>query len=143
MVAVVFEPVALVKKAGMFPVPLAGKPTEGVLLVQAKLVAVPLMFMVFERSPLHIVCARGSTETFGFGSMVIVNVSISPGHVVTALKDGVTLKLAMIGCVPLFTAKKAGSVPDPAAGMPSAGWSLVQLLISAEPKNCTPLTPVP
>jgi hypothetical protein len=55
------------------------------------------MLIVFERSPLHTVCARGRTETFGFGSMVIVNVSISPGQVVTALKDGVTLKLAIIG----------------------------------------------
>jgi len=55
MVAVVFEPVALVKNAGILPVPFAAKPMEGVLLVQAKLVAVPLMLIVAVKSPLQTV----------------------------------------------------------------------------------------
>ena len=135
MVLVVLEPVAVVRNAGMFPVPLAANPVEVWLLVQAILVAVPLKLTVALKSPLQMVCVRGETATFGLGKMVMVKVSISPGHVVTALNEGVTLKLATIGCVPLFTAKNAGSVPEPAAGIPSAGKSLVQLLMSAEPKN--------
>ena len=73
----------------------------------------------------------------------MVNVSISPGHVVKPLKEGVTLKFATIGTVPLLVAKKAGSVPEPEEPMPNAGKSLVQLLMAEVPLNCTPLTPVP
>ena len=90
----------------------------------------------------------------GAGKIVIVNVSISPGQVVkcvdnvcytivTPLNDGVTLKCATIGAIPLFTAKKAGNVPEPDEPMPKAGKSFVQLLIAAVPENCIPLTPVP
>ncbi len=61
----------------MFPVPLAANPIEVLVLLQVKLVAVPLNVIAVVALPLHNTWSVGS-DTVGVGWIVIVKLSLVP-----------------------------------------------------------------
>jgi hypothetical protein len=107
------EPRFMAVKEAMFPLPLAAKPILVLSFVQSKLVpeTVPEKLMGPLAFPLH--CTKLVIAlTVGVGFTVMVKVFEVPGH---PLAVGVTVMVATIGVVPVFTAVNAGMVlePDP------------------------------
>ena len=112
-------------KAGIFPVPLAAKPIEGVLFVQSKVVPATLLVKgtTLHNWLLHNkMSATGSVV--GTGLTVMVNVLDKPSQ---ELAVGVTVIVAIIGENPVFKALKEGKFPVPEAVIPMLVKSLVQL----------------
>jgi hypothetical protein len=126
MVAVTAALVVLIAvNAGIFPLPLAPNPIEGLLFVQLKVepLTAPVKFIVLVIALLHKVWFAGCT-TLGVGFTVIVNVFGKPGQPVA---DGVTVIVAVSGALVVLVAVKAGIFPFPLAANPIEVLLLVQL----------------
>jgi hypothetical protein len=109
-------PVFVVAKDGIFPVPLAPRPMEVLLLDHEYVVDPPLLsvvkFTAAVVAPTHRTWSAGSF-TCPDGLTVIVNVCCAPTH---PSNVGVTVIVAVKGEVPLLVAVNAAilPVPDPA-----------------------------
>ena len=115
---------------GIFPVPLAAKPMDVVLLTQLKLTDPPVALVVkltaVVAAPLHNVWLL-TAFTLAVGITVMVNVVDGPAQLTPPLvKVGVTVIVAVTGAVPLFTAVKAAIFPVPLAAKPIDVFVLVQ-----------------
>ena len=115
----------------MSPVPLAGKPMDGVLFVQLYTITPPLTgevkLILAVGAPLHTVwLATGFTT--GGGLTVMVKVMGVPVQLTAPLVYvGVTVIVATTGAVVTFTAVKLAIFPVPLAASPIDGAVLVQL----------------
>lgn len=78
--------------------------------------------------------------TVGVGSTLMVKLCVVPVH---APKTGVTTIVAVTAVPPLFTAVKAAMLPEPLAGRPIDGVSLVQVKLLAVPANVTAVVALP
>jgi hypothetical protein len=116
-------PVLVPLKEGMFPVPDAGMPMDGSVLVHAKVV--PEVVLVKEvaatLNPLQTAMLAG-TVTLGVGFTVMVYVLAVPTH---PLADGVTVMVAEIVAADVLVALKEAMSPVPDAAIPIAGFELV------------------
>jgi hypothetical protein len=110
----------------MFPVPVAGRPIDGLSLAHVKLVAVPVNVTAVVVLPLQSSWLAIAVAT-GVGCTVIVNDFVGPGQV-TAPKVyfGVMVIVAMTGVDPALFAVNAAMFPVPVANKPIEGVSLVQ-----------------
>lgn len=115
-------------KEGISPVPLAGRPMEGLLFVQLKLVpaTAPVKLTAVVAVPGQNVWFAGCT-TSGVGFTLIVNVLTMPWQGPPLV--GVTVMVAVMGVLPVLTAAKKGISPEPLAGKPMDGLLLVQLKV--------------
>src|SRR5690606_16282771 len=103
-------------KEGMFPVPVADRPIEGVLFVQPYVVPVtaPLKLTTEVLAPLH--TARFERLVMsGVGFTVVLNVSGTPTQ---PLAHGVTIILAVAGVLDVLVAIYAGMLPLPVPERP-------------------------
>ena len=126
MVAVALVvPVFVAKKEGKLPEPLAGRPIAGLLLVHVKVVpaTVPEKLTAVEKVLLHRVWLLGAA-TVGVGLIVRVKILDVP---VQLAVDGVTVKVAITETICVLVGVKDAISPDPLAGIPIEGISLVQL----------------
>lgn len=113
-------------KAAMLPVPLAGRPIEGVSLVQVKLVLVPVKLTAVVVLPLQSSWLPIAV-TVGVGCTVIVNDFVGPGHVTAPnVYFGVMVIVAVTGVVPALVAVKAAMLPVPLVASPIEPVSLIQ-----------------
>ncbi len=109
-------PILEVLKLGMFPLPVAAKPIDGVSFVQSKVVPVTLPVNVIMplAIPLHFI--RLVIEfTVGVGFTVMLNVLDEPEQL---FADGVTVIVATTGVVPVFIAVNDGMVLLPEDAIP-------------------------
>ncbi len=112
--------------AAMLPAPLAGRPIEGVSLVQVKPVAVPLNDTAVVLLPLQISWLAMALTT-GVGCTVIVNDLVGPLHVTAPnVYFGVMVIVAMTGVEPPLIAAKDPMFPVPLEASPIEAVSLVQ-----------------
>lgn len=118
-------PIFVAVKAGIFPVPLAANPMEGVLLVHEKVVPAEelLKVIAFCRAELQ------STEllkvfTVASGLTVIVNVFAGPEQ---PLSDGVTVIVAVKTVVPVLVSVNGFIFSVPNVASPIAVLLFVQL----------------
>ena len=118
-------PVFTALNEAIFPLPLAAKPMEGALFVQAKDVPAtgPAKFTAAVGAPLHKVWFP-TAFTDGVGFTVIVNTIGVPGH---PLAVGVTVIVDVIAVVPPLVAVNAGIFTEPLAPKPMAVLLFVQL----------------
>jgi hypothetical protein len=119
-------PILFAIKAGISPVPFAGRPMDGILFVQVNVVPLNVGINVtpFVVSLLHTIWLAGSTARSGDGFTVIVNVLGVP---VQVRRVGVTVMVAVTGMIPVLTGKKERIFPVPLAGIPIEGLLFVQL----------------
>jgi len=115
----------------MLPLPLAGIPMEGSLLVQAYVMVPPvaglLKLIAAVDEPLHNTWLA-TAFTVTPGSTVMVNVVAAPVQLTPLyVYVGVTVILAIIGAVLPLVAVKAGISPVPLAGRPIEGSVFTQL----------------
>lgn len=112
-------------KAGTAPLPLPVKPMEVFELVQLKVVPGWLLLKTDAGMlvPEHTVELTGII-TLGNGLTVIVKLDAVPAQ---PLKKGVTVMIAEIGELPLFTAENAGKLPFPFDAKPIEEFELVQV----------------
>lgn len=137
-------PVLIAVKAGTLPEPLAAKPIEVVLFVQAKVVP-PVPEVKFEAGmlvPLQTVVLTG-TVTEGVGFTVIVYVETVP---VQLFAVAVIETIAVTGLDPALIAVKGGISPVPLAARPMDGLEFVHVkvapdvgLVSGVPATAIPL----
>lgn len=118
-------PVLVAVKEPMFPLPLAPKPMDVLLLVQAKVLpgTGPAKFTAAVGAPLHNVWLPTGV-TVGRGFTVIVYVAGVPEQ---PLAEGVTVMVEVMGAVLGLAAVNAGTVLLPDATRPVAVVLLVQL----------------
>ncbi len=110
----------------MLPAPLAGRPIEGVSLVQVKPVAVPVKLTAVVLLPLQISWLAIALTT-GVGCTVIVNDLVGPLHVTAPnVYFGVIVIVAMTGVEPPLVAAKDPMFPVPLEASPIEAVSLVQ-----------------
>lgn len=109
-------------KPGIFPVPLAPKPIEVLLLVQVKEppFGVLTKLVVATAPPLHTVIFDG-TVTVGVGFTMIVYVDGVP---LQPLAEGVTVIVATMGALPVLVAVNDGTFPVPLVPSPIAVFEL-------------------
>ena len=114
-VAVVL-PLFVTVKDGMFPLPVAASPIEGLSFVQLYVVplVVPIKFIGALGSPLQRNWFMGCIKLAN-GRTVMRNDFEVPGQL---LNSGETVIVAVTGEMPLFTPLKAGISPFPFAGKP-------------------------
>lgn len=118
-------PVFIATKDAIFPVPLAGKPIEGLSFVQLKLVPLTAPEKLMEPVAALLQTARSAgLTTFGVGFTVIVNVLGVPGQMPL---EGVTRIVATAFTLPALTAVKGGISPLPLAAKPIAGLLFVHV----------------
>jgi len=126
MVAVIgFAEVLVALKPVMSPEPLAASPMAVLLLVQvyvAPLVGL-IKLVAATDPPLQTVILAG-TITVGVGLTVMVYEDGVPGQL---LAVGVTVMIAEMGSVVIFTALKPAISPEPLANRPMAVLLLVQV----------------
>jgi hypothetical protein len=113
------EPVLVAVNDGILPVPVAGRPMDGWLLVHVKVVPATGQLKVIGAvvAPLQY-AALLTGFTIGVGLTVIVNVIGVP---VQPFADGVTVIVATTGAVPAFVEINEGIPPVPFAGNPIEG----------------------
>jgi len=109
-------PVFVAVNEFMFPFPLAANPMDGVLLVQPNEVptTVSTKLIAVVDAPLHNICG-GTGFKAGVGFTVMVDVSAAP---VQLLADGVTMRVAVTGAVPVLIAVNGAMLPLPVAVSP-------------------------
>lgn len=112
-------------KLAIFPVPLAGKPIAGLLLIQLYTVpaTAPVKVTAAVDAPRHSVWLA-TAFTVGVGFTVIVKLCGVPVQVAAV---GVTVIVAVCTVVPVLVAVKLGILPVPPAASPMLVLLLVQL----------------
>lgn len=110
------KPLPIATNGAMFPVPLAGKPTEVAVFIQLYVVPVtePANMIAFVVDPLHNIWSCGCT-TSGVGFTVTVNASGIPEQ---PDAEGVTVIVALTGAMVELTALNGAIFPVPLAGKP-------------------------
>lgn len=118
-------PAFVAVKTGIFPVPLAANPIEGVLLVHEKIVpamvllkAIPFCMALLQSVKLL------RAFTVGSGLTVIVNVFGVP---VQPFNEGVTVIVAVKAVLPVLVSVKGFMFPVPIAGRPILVFELFQV----------------
>ena len=130
MVAVTGTLVVLIAvNAGMFPLPLAARPMEGLSFVQLNAVpaTLPVKLVAAVLAALQITWFAGCT-TLGVGFTVIVKLCAGPLH---PLAKGSTTMPATTTAFVLLIAVKEGISPVPFAAKPIAGLLFIQLKLLA------------
>ena len=111
----------------ILPFPLAGKPMEGLELVQAKEVPAtePVNAIDEVAPPLHVTWFA-TLFIVGVGFTVMVKLTVDPSHVTPPLvANGVTAMTASIAEVPELVAVKVAISPVPLAANPMEGCVFV------------------
>lgn len=125
-------PALVAEKAGIFPVPLAARPMDVLLLVQVNVVPAPTgLETTVTGTPMALHQAwLGIGFTVGVGFTVNVKVNGVP---IQPFAVGVMVILELMGDTPGLVAVKAGMSPVPLAARPMAVLVLVHKKVVAAP----------
>ena len=123
-------------KDGIFPVPPAERPMDGVLFVQLYTIDPPVVGLLKDTTAVGALLQigrLGTAVTVAVGFTVIVKVIAVPRQVDPFVYEGITVIVAVSGPVVAFVVTKAAILPLPLAPRPMAVLLFVQLYIIAPP----------